>query len=242
MRTITLALFTVLLSDADAFSATLTTLPRAGGRSAQTRVTMAGEDASRRAFLAVPAALFLGATGAGADEGLIQYGSGSFSGKSLVNGVLSAYGLPQFADSKGFTPFLQQFKETIVEFSYPSSWVVNNKAKFADSGLKDGPTGITCSDYRTAEGVTLFKLALKGDVKSIKDVDPKVVADLVVGGGVQSGSGALGFKVKAQRDLPEEGYKELTFAWDSVTVSGYEVERVATCAATVKKGTLYAEW
>ena len=93
---------------------------------------------SRRAFLAAPAALLIGVKTANAEEAMIQYGSGSFTSKSLVNGVLSAYGLPQFADTKGYTPFLQQFKETIVEFSYPSSWVVNNKAKFAESGLRNG--------------------------------------------------------------------------------------------------------
>ena len=194
---------------------------------------------SRRAFLAAPAALLIGVKTANAEEAMIQYGSGSFTGKSLVNGVLSAYGLPQFADTKGFTPFLQQFKETIVEFSYPSSWVVNNKAKFAESGLRNGQTGITCSDYRTAEGVTLFKRPLDGATEIVQ-VDPKVVADLVVEGGQTSGSGASGFKVVSQRKLKEEGYMELVFSWESVTASGYEVEREATAAATVRRGTLYA--
>ena len=42
------------------------------------------------------------------------------------------------------------------------------------------------------------------------------------------------------RKLKEEGYMELVFSWESVTASGYEVERVATAAATVRRGTLYA--
>mmetsp|Transcript_41675 Transcript_41675/g.83529 ORF Transcript_41675/g.83529 Transcript_41675/m.83529 type:complete len:287 (+) Transcript_41675:1-861(+) len=167
----------------------------------------------------------------------LQYGSGSFSGTSVVNGVLSAYGLPQLPNSKGFTPFLQQFKDTVVEFKYPSNWVVNNKAKFAESGLKNGPTGITVSDYRTAEGLTLFTLAV--DAQSIDQVKTTTVADLVVDGGSSQGSSALEYKLVKEAKLPEEGYKSYTFSWESVTVSGYEVERYGVASATVRKGVLY---
>ena len=44
----------------------------------------------------------------------LTYGSGSFSGSSVVNGVLSAYGLPQLPDTKGFTPFLSQYQVEIL--------------------------------------------------------------------------------------------------------------------------------
>jgi hypothetical protein len=63
---------------------------------------------SRRAVSMLPLVL-LGSTNACADVQL-TYGSGSFSGSSVVNGVLSAYGLPQLPDTKGFTPFLSQYQ------------------------------------------------------------------------------------------------------------------------------------
>jgi hypothetical protein len=65
---------------------------------------------SRRSaiFLSLPL-IFAAAASASADVQL-TYGSGSFSGSSVVNGVLSAYGLPQLPDTKGFTPFLSQYQ------------------------------------------------------------------------------------------------------------------------------------
>ena len=63
---------------------------------------------SRREIISL-AMIFLGAKDAHADVQL-TYGSGSFSGSSVVNGILSAYGLPQLPDTKGFTPFLSQYQ------------------------------------------------------------------------------------------------------------------------------------
>jgi hypothetical protein len=65
---------------------------------------------SRRSafFLSLP--LIFGAAASASADVQLTYGSGSFSGSSVVNGVLSAYGLPQLPDTKGFTPFLSQYQ------------------------------------------------------------------------------------------------------------------------------------
>lgn len=110
----------------------------------------APSSSSRRGLIAAAsAAILLGPRAAGA----ITYGSGDFSGASAVNGVLSAYGLPQFPDTPGIKPFLRQYGQTVVEFSHPTSWVINDRAKMQGKVLKTGDTGVTVSDYRTAEGL-----------------------------------------------------------------------------------------
>jgi hypothetical protein len=65
---------------------------------------------SRRSCFLLSLPLIFGAASSASADVQLTYGSGSFSGSSVVNGVLSAYGLPQLPDTKGFTPFLSQYQ------------------------------------------------------------------------------------------------------------------------------------
>ena len=65
---------------------------------------------SRRSSIFLSLPIILGAAASASADVQLTYGSGSFSGSSVVNGVLSAYGLPQLPDTKGFTPFLSQYQ------------------------------------------------------------------------------------------------------------------------------------
>jgi len=42
---------------------------------------------------------------------------------------------------QGSTPFLRQYGNTVVQFTHPSSWVINDRAKMQGRTLKTGDTG-----------------------------------------------------------------------------------------------------
>jgi len=192
-----------------------------------------GADTRRAVLSSLLPLLGLGMVSAPKEAQGLQYGSGQFTGQSAVNGVLSAYGLPQLPDKKGFTPFLGQYDNTVIEFQHPSSWVINDRARMTGKKLKKGDTGITVSDYRTAEGLTVF--CTDTSKESIADVTVQEIADVVI---EQGGSRASAFK-KLKVTQVEGGVGQYVFEWESNTVSGYSVVRASVCGARVVKGSLY---
>ena len=42
----------------------------------------------------------------------------SATGRTIVNGILSGYGLPTLKDVSGFTPILEQYGKLVVQFQY----------------------------------------------------------------------------------------------------------------------------
>lgn len=129
---------------------------------------------------------------------------------------------------------MRQYGNTVVQFTHPSSWVINDRAKMQGRTLKTGDTGITVSDYRTAEGLTLFTAPTKA--ASVADVTVTEVGDLVVDAG---GSKASGFKKIKEVKRADGVGRTFIFGWESNTVSGYNVERVSVSGVTVVKGVLY---
>lgn len=174
--------------------------------------------------------------------------------KTIVNSILSAYGLPTLPDVRGFTPLTQQYARLVVQFQYPSAWVVQrNVAPKTDSagllvgssgvvGPGDSPlegraSGLTAADYRRAEGVAFFVSALDKK-ESISEVSSVFIAELVTPGDA-TGSAP---EVRVTKDvMDDDGYRVIDTLYESTTISGYTVERKARTRATVlKNGKIYA--
>lgn len=100
----------------------------------------------------------------------ISNASSAPSGTTVINSVLSAYGLPPLKDVSGYTIISEQFGNEAVEFATPSSWLVqrnalpsssdeqfiqDSSAKLTVGTLTRIPEGrgspLTVGDYRRAE-------------------------------------------------------------------------------------------
>lgn len=179
------------------------------------------------------------------------------TGRSIVNSVLSAYGLPTLRDVSGFTPLLEQYDKLVVEFQYPSAWVVQrNVMPVADSAglsqangrmsmgssrapMEGRASGLTAGDYRKAEGLSFFVSGqVPGGVKDIKSVPAGFIADLVTPGDATGGAP----NAKVTRDImDEDGFRVIDTKYESTTVSGYTVGRKGRTRATMLgDGKLYA--
>jgi len=152
------------------------------------------------------------------------------SGRSVVNGVLSAYGLPNMPDTKGFTPVLEQFGNLVVRFSHPSSWITV-KAKMSEGGsISRGRRPlINVGDFRKAEGATLFVADFPGALTA------QAVAQIVVPG--DSTGSDPEFTVISWVPMPGGfGINQLECKYTTTTTSGYQIERrMLACATVVDK-------
>eukprot|EP00188_Purpureofilum_apyrenoidigerum_P005976 Plantae.Rhodophyta-Purpureofilum_apyrenoidigerum.ctg8480.p1 GENE.Plantae.Rhodophyta-Purpureofilum_apyrenoidigerum.ctg8480~~Plantae.Rhodophyta-Purpureofilum_apyrenoidigerum.ctg8480.p1 ORF type:complete len:257 (-),score=48.61 Plantae.Rhodophyta-Purpureofilum_apyrenoidigerum.ctg8480:126-896(-) len=183
---------------------------------------------SRRVFLSSVAAglLTAAATPVAADP---------VSGRSVVNGVLSAYGLPQIPDKSGFTPVLEQYgKDKIVEFIYPSSWLVVKEQAGIDRPRLDldriFPT-ITIGDYRKAEGLAFYSTPANG--KGTFDIPMDKLAKIAI----QLPN--PDYKVMKDTKIDKNGYRLTTFNFETNTTSGFNAERRSIAVSTVLDDTLF---
>lgn len=164
------------------------------------------------------------------------------SNETIINSVLSAYGLPTLADKKGFTLLTQQYGRLVVQFQYPSSWVVARNVApssdpaeqraagdaqgmgFASSPLEGRASGLTAADYRRAEGVALFVSPVSSNVRTVQDVPASFVANLVTPGDATG----VAPEVRVTHDsVDDEGYRVVDTIYESTTISGYTIERKA---------------
>mmetsp|Transcript_5147 Transcript_5147/g.10892 ORF Transcript_5147/g.10892 Transcript_5147/m.10892 type:complete len:306 (+) Transcript_5147:25-942(+) len=161
--------------------------------------------------------------------------------RTIVNGVLAGYGLPQLPDVAGFSPKLAQFDNIVVEFTYPSSWVPSNAgSKSAAARSAEGRASpLTVADYRRAEGAAVYLGPTSEKWTSIEDVKPDQIARLVLPGDATRTDPE--FRLVGRAALEDDpAYNVLEFEHDTVTVSGYNVERRSVVCATVIKGQLLA--
>mmetsp|Transcript_38194 Transcript_38194/g.93671 ORF Transcript_38194/g.93671 Transcript_38194/m.93671 type:complete len:266 (+) Transcript_38194:98-895(+) len=180
---------------------------------------------------------------------------------SVVNSMLGAYGLPNVKDAAGFTLITAQYGATAVEFLAPSAWIVQRNAlplSYDDANVQasaarlvragvggtteipEGPASpLTAGDYRRAEGVS-FHVLSGFEGKSVKDINPLTVSSLVVPNKT-TGSAADAKVVKGSDVFLEDGFKRvIDFKFETLTTSGYYVDRRCRAAFTVQKGKLYA--
>lgn len=183
----------------------------------------------------------------------------SNTGRQMVNGVLSAYGLPQLRDVDGFTPLLEQYARLVVQFQYPSAWIVQRNVLGAESNSADiaqstsrlsfgssaepmegRASGLTAGDYRKAEGLSFYVSGgMPPGKKKVQDLPVESILDLCTPGDA-TGSAA---EYKLTKDVysEETGYRTVSSKYESITVSGYTVERrLITSATMLPDGKLYA--
>lgn len=175
--------------------------------------------------------------------------------ETILNSVLGAYGLPTLKDVSGFTPLTLQYGKLVVQFRYPSSWVVaRNVAPSKDpsyapiynggmSGASDAPllgrtSGLTVGDYRRAEGVSFYVSPLPPSAHSVAEVDPAFIADLVTPG---DATGSIPEVSIVQDYVDSDGFRVIDTTYESTTFSGYTIQRKARTRATIlTDGNLYA--
>lgn len=178
-------------------------------------------------------------------------------GRSIVNSILSGYGLPTLRDVSGFTPLLEQYDKLVVQFQYPSAWIVQrNVMPVADSAglsqasgrlsmgasrtpMEGRASGLTAGDYRKAEGLSFFVSGqVPGGMRDVKAVPADFIAALVTPGDATSTEP----DVRVVKDvMDEDGFRVIDTKYESTTVSGYNVGRRGRTRATMLgDGKLYA--
>ncbi|CAB1110474.1 unnamed protein product [Ectocarpus sp. CCAP 1310/34] len=142
---------------------------------------------------------------------------------TVVNSVLSAYGIPMIAEDGGFTSSYVKVEdngqETVCAYAYPVGWVEKKKA--------DGFA--TAANYQTGDSLSL-NMGAPSKAKTIGDVSA-----LAIAAEATPSEGAA--KVLQEKAVTKGGvnYTYLTVKYNTVTRSGYDVERVSYIAATVKQ-------
>lgn len=178
-------------------------------------------------------------------------------GRSIVNSILSGYGLPTLPDVSGFTPLLEQYDRLVVQFQYPSAWIVQRNVlpvsdalglTQASARMKKGASmrpmegrasGLTAGDYRRAEGLSFFVTSrLPAGAKDVSAVSANFIAELVTPGDATGST--PNFRVVGDR-VDQDGFRVVDTKYESITVSGYTVGRRArTRAVVLPDGVLYA--
>lgn len=156
--------------------------------------------------------------------------------RTVLNGVLSGYGLPNVGDAKGTTRVSEQYGDNIVvEFLVPASWLIV-RAQDKRTPTSGRTSGLTAGDYRRAEGVAFYASSPLNGKKATWT--PREVADLVTPGDAIVGKPIIDV---ISSEIQDDGSAILETSFESTTQSGYVVERRAlTRSFTTKDGTLYA--
>ncbi|WIA15677.1 hypothetical protein OEZ85_002303 [Tetradesmus obliquus] len=155
---------------------------------------------------------------------------GSDDATTIVNSVLSAYGLPTLKASAGFRVY-DDFADEFY-FEYPKAWVSRRNSM---------RKGVVISDFQTADKVSVEELELPED----GDTAAAAVAAAVLPGGrrlvqddVLSLPAARLVKTHTETiDGQEMLYLE--FPSETLTRSGYNIRRKNFAAAAVKRDKLY---
>lgn len=167
--------------------------------------------------------------------------------ETILNSVLSAYGLPTLSDKPGFSLLSHQYGRLIVQFEYPTAWVVNRGPPSLTTPTEGRTSTLSAADYRRAEGLSFF--AQPVTQKAVNDVPQSDIVRLVTPGDATTGDGLVAVSVTSDRmvklegegDESVQGFRVIETKYESTTASGYTVERKARTRCTVlKDGRLYA--
>lgn len=154
---------------------------------------------------------------------------GSSDPTTIVNSVLSAYGLPTLKASQGFILF-DEF-ENDFSFEYPRSWVIRPNSM---------RSGIYVSDFQTADKATVELFSKPEDDDLVHEAVRKAVvpAKSQQDDRLQLPSDRL-IKVGKQM-LEGTEYLYLQFPSETITRSGYQIRRRNYAVVTEKAGTVYS--
>ncbi|PRW57552.1 hydrolase [Chlorella sorokiniana] len=157
---------------------------------------------------------------------------GSQDGRTIINSVLGAYGLPQLKPTKGFRVY--DDPEEPFTFLYPASWVRRKNNQRA---------GLAISDYGTADKLSL-EIFPEPASSSASDLAAAAVQKLMFPASQVGGDARLevppASRIKAeQQEIDGKVYTYIAFTSETTTRSGYQVRRKNLAVAAVRKGSLY---
>ena len=160
---------------------------------------------------------------------------------TVVNSVLGAYGLPSLPGAKGGGAKLRPYDEfaDAWTFEYPSAWVARPNT------LR---RGVVVSDFQSADKASVEEVdwpPAAGGADADADVEAAAITAAVLpGGGRLTQDDVLSLpprRLVKRRAAEVDGqeYLYLEFPSETVTRSGYQVQRANLVAAAVRKGKLY---
>ncbi|PSC74590.1 psbP chloroplastic isoform X1 [Micractinium conductrix] len=167
-------------------------------------------------------------------------GDGGTDGRTIVNSILGAYGLPQFKAKKGFRTYDEL--EDPFTFQYPQSWVGRRNT------LR---SGVYISDFNTADklSVEVFQDPAVAAGSPPGSSTPQQLAEaavlkLVNPAAQNAGDGKLDMppasKIKTEeREVDGRVYTFIAFPSETITRSGYQVRRKNLAVAATRRGTAY---
>lgn len=163
---------------------------------------------------------------------------------TVVNSVLSAYGLPNVPEEAGFSKLVEVVKlpgvqqegaKAIVSFQYPKGWVESRR---------DGQLG--ASNYQQGDRclVTVAPLPAQYSTLSVGELPIKFVTDKIIPGDINSSESVFKVVFDSSKEpadmIPKswQGYRRLTVKFNTVTPSGYDVEQYLLASMAVVRGHL----
>ncbi|KAI7844586.1 hypothetical protein COHA_001826 [Chlorella ohadii] len=164
---------------------------------------------------------------------LAEMAGGSEDGRTILNSVLGAYGLPQLKPTKGFRVY--DDPEEPFTFVYPASWVRRRNSN---------REGLAISDYGTADKLSLEIFPEPAGSSSTSDLAAAAVQKLMFPASQIGGDARLELppasRIKAeQREIDGKVYTYIAFTSETTTRSGYQVRRKNLAVAAARKGNLF---
>jgi hypothetical protein len=162
-------------------------------------------------------------------------------GRTVINSILGAYGLPKIAAAKGFRQY-DDFDEEYT-FIYPSSFVKRKNT------LR---SGVYIADFQTADKISVEtfplpqKLTNSAISESNKDIFAQEVVEHLLNPGKEVGgdsrletprSGLIKSEIRTQDDGIM--YIYIVYPSSTTTRSGYDVKRKNSAVVAVKRGVVY---
>ncbi|KAI3425827.1 hypothetical protein D9Q98_007802 [Chlorella vulgaris] len=151
-------------------------------------------------------------------------------GRTILNSVLGAYGLPQLKAAAGYRLF--DDPEEPYSFEYPRSWVRRNNS------LR---SGFVISDFNTADQL---KIEVFPQPPPELPLAQAVVAKLVNPAAEVGGDSRLELppvsRIKTEvRVIDGKEYTIVAFPSETITRSGYQVRRKNLAVAASRRGSVY---
>ncbi|KAL0018424.1 hypothetical protein WJX77_002671 [Trebouxia sp. C0004] len=151
-------------------------------------------------------------------------------GRTIVNSLLGAYGLPQLKGTPGFRLLDDPEKDYVLE--YPKSWV--GRANRQRQGL-------SVSDYNSSDKLVVEVFPLPEEDSQLV---PDILQHLISPGQEVGGDSRLVIPsnknvVTASEDIGGQTYLYLRFPSETITRSGYQVKRKHYAVAAAVKGIVY---
>ncbi|KAL4430605.1 hypothetical protein ABPG77_005845 [Micractinium sp. CCAP 211/92] len=157
---------------------------------------------------------------------------GSMDGRTIVNSILGAYGLPKLKASPGYRYF--DDLDLPVTFEYPKAWVRRKNT------LRPG---VIIADFSTADKVCLEVFpeprgggaAILAEAAVLKLINPAAE----IGGDARLELPPASRIKTEQREIDGKMYTYIVFPSETVTRSGYQVRRKNLAVVAARRGTAF---